>query len=183
MVDRLSRLIAIPSVAGTDAEIDVQHVLADWLRELDCDVDTWQIDLDEAATAEDAPGQEVPRSEAWGVVGTVPGVEDGTPALVFSGHTDVVPTGDPRLWDGDPFVPRLVDGSIHGRGACDMKGGWSPPGALAAMRTAGCPAGPARGAARRGRRGGRRARRLRDTPARAQRRRVRHHRADRAAPS
>ena len=104
VVDRLSRLIAIPSVAGTDTEIDVQHVLADWLRELDCDVDTWQIDLDEAATAEDAPGQEVPRSEAWGVVGTVPGVENGTPALVFSGHTDVVPTGDPSLWDGRPLV-------------------------------------------------------------------------------
>jgi acetylornithine deacetylase len=138
VVDRLSRLIAIPSVAGTDAEIDVQHVLADWLRELGCDVDTWQIDLDEAAAAEDAPGQEVPRSEAWGVVGTVPGAEDGTPALVFSGHTDVVPPGDPSLWDGDPFVPILVDGSIHGRGACDMKGGLvASLAALAAVRSAG----------------------------------------------
>src|SRR3954454_22952405 len=39
VVDRLCRLIAIPSVDGTDAEIEVQHVLADWLRELDCDVD------------------------------------------------------------------------------------------------------------------------------------------------
>jgi acetylornithine deacetylase len=138
VVDRLSRLIAIPSVDGTDAEIEVQHVLADWLRELDCDVDAWQVDLDEAATAVDAPGQEVPRSEAWGVVGTVPAAEDGTPALVFSAHTDVVPPGDLSLWDGDPFVPRLVDGSIHGRGACDMKGGLvAALAALAAVRSAG----------------------------------------------
>ena len=138
VVDRLSRLVAIPSVDGTDAEIEVQHVLADWLRELDCDVDAWQVDLDEAATAVDAPGQEVPRSEAWGVVGTVPAAEDGTPALVFSAHTDVVPPGDLSLWDGDPFVPRLVDGSIHGRGACDMKGGLvAALAALAAVRSAG----------------------------------------------
>jgi acetylornithine deacetylase len=138
VVDRLSRLIAIPSVDGTDAEIEVQHVLADWLRELDCDVDAWQVDLDEAATAVDAPGQEVPRSEAWGVVGTVPAAEDGTPALVFSAHTDVVPPGDLSLWDGDPFVPRLVDGSIHARGACDMKGGLvAALAALAAVRSAG----------------------------------------------
>ena len=81
VVDRLSQLIAIPSVDGTDAEIEVQHVLAGWLRELDCDVDTWQIDLDEAATAADAPGQEVSRTEAWGVVGTAPAAEAGTPAL------------------------------------------------------------------------------------------------------
>jgi acetylornithine deacetylase len=138
VVDRLSRLIAIPSVDGTDGEIEVQHVLADWLRELDCDVDTWQIDLDEAATAAGAPGQEVTRTEAWGVVGTVPAAEGGTPALVLSGHTDVVPPGDLSLWDGDPFVPRLIGGAIHGRGACDMKGGVvASLAAVAALRTAG----------------------------------------------
>jgi acetylornithine deacetylase len=137
VVDRLSRLIAIPSVDGTDAEIEVQHVLAGWLRELDCDVDAWQIDLDEAATAADAPGQEVDRSEAWGVVGTAPSAEGGTPALVFCGHTDVVPPGDLTLWTGDPFVPRIVDGAIHGRGACDMKGGViAALAAMAAVRTA-----------------------------------------------
>lgn len=138
VLDRLSRLIAVPSVDGSDAEIEVQHVLAGWLRDLDCDVDTWQIDLAEAATADDAPGQEVERTEAWGVVGTVPAAEEETPALVFCGHTDVVPPGDLSLWDGDPFVPRLVDGAVHGRGACDMKGGVvASLAALAAVRTAG----------------------------------------------
>ncbi|UOX99863.1 ArgE/DapE family deacylase [Blastococcus sp. PRF04-17] len=138
VVDRLSQLIAIPSVDGTDAEVEVQHVLAGWLRELDCDVDVWQIDLDEAATAADAPGQEVDRIEAWGVVGTMPAAEAGRPALVLSGHTDVVPPGDLSLWDGDPFVPRLVDGAIHGRGACDMKAGVvASLAAVAALRTAG----------------------------------------------
>jgi acetylornithine deacetylase len=138
VVDRLTRMVAVPSVGGTPAESEVQHQLAGWLDELGCDVDTWQIDLAEAATAADAPGQEVERTEAWGVVGTVPAAESGAPALVFSGHTDVVPPGDLTLWDGDPFVPRLVGGDLHGRGACDMKAGVvASLAALAAVRAAG----------------------------------------------
>src|SRR5215218_7151243 len=138
VVDRLSAMVAVPSVGGTAAESEVQHQLAGWLDELGCDVDTWQIDLAEAATAADAPGQEVERSEAWGVVGTLPAAEVGRPALVLSGHTDVVPPGDRALWDGDPFVPRIADGAVHGRGACDMKAGVvASVGALAAIRAAG----------------------------------------------
>jgi len=137
-VDRLRRLIAVPSVGGTPAESEVQHLLGDWLEDLGYTVDRWPIDLAEAATAPDAPGQEVTRTEAWGVVGTYPGAEDGDPALVFSGHTDVVPPGDPDLWPGDPFVPRLDGGAVHGRGACDMKAGVvASLAALAAVRAAG----------------------------------------------
>ncbi|SFE13674.1 ArgE/DapE family deacylase [Blastococcus tunisiensis] len=137
-VDRLTRLVAVPSVGGSDAECEVQYLLADWLDELGCEVDHWSIDLGDAASAPDAPGQEVTRTEAYGVVGTVAGAEDGRPALVLSGHTDVVPPGDLDLWAGDPFAPRLIDGAVHGRGACDMKGGVvSALAALAAIRAAG----------------------------------------------
>jgi acetylornithine deacetylase len=116
----------------------VQHQLAGWLDELGCDVDAWQIDLHEAATAEGAPGREVERTEAWGVVGTLPASESGRPALILSGHTDVVPPGDLTLWDGDPFVPRIVGGDLHGRGACDMKAGVvASLAAVAAIRAAG----------------------------------------------
>ncbi len=138
IVERLSALVGVPSVGGTPAESEVQHLLARWLTELDCDVDLWPIDLAEAATAADAPGQEVVRTEAWGVVGTVPGTEDGVPALIFSGHTDVVPPGDRSGWAGDPFVPRRIGGELHGRGTCDMKGGVvASLAAVAALRTAG----------------------------------------------
>ena len=137
-VSRLRELVAVPSVGGTAAECDVQHLVGDWLEELDCAVDRWPIDLAAAATAPDAPGQEVERTEAWGVVGTAPAVEEGLPALVFSGHTDVVPPGDRALWPGDPFEPRVADGAVHGRGSCDMKAGVvAALAALAAVRTAG----------------------------------------------
>ena len=137
-VARLRDLVAVPSVGGTPAESEVQHLVADWLEELDCAVDRWPIDLAAAATDPDAPGQEVERTEAWGVVGTAPAAEDGLPALVFSGHTDVVPAGDRALWSGDPFDPRVSDGAVHGRGSCDMKAGVAATlAALAAVRTAG----------------------------------------------
>jgi acetylornithine deacetylase len=131
-VDLLRRAIAVPSVGGTDAEIEIQHLISDELTGLGCDVDRWEIDLAAAATAADAPGQEVRRTEAWGVVGTVAAAETGDPSLILSGHSDVVPAGDLGLWPGDPFVPRLDDGSVHGRGACDMKGGLVA--AIAAVR-------------------------------------------------
>jgi acetylornithine deacetylase len=138
LVQRLRTLVAVPSVGGTDAESEIQHLVAGRLDELGCDVDRWEIDLDAAAAAPDAPGQEVERSEAWGVVGTLPGAEDGVPALVLCGHTDVVPAGDRTLWPGDPFEPRIADGAVHGRGACDMKAGVAAVlGALAALRAAG----------------------------------------------
>ncbi len=137
LVDRLRELVAVPSVGGTAAECEAQHLVAGWLTGLGADVDVWPIDLQAAAAAEDAPGQEVDRTEAWGVVGTVGG-GDGEPGLVLSGHTDVVPAGDPALWPADPFTPRVADGRLHGRGACDMKGGVvAALGVVRALRAAG----------------------------------------------
>ncbi len=47
------------------------------------------------------------------------------PVFVIAGHTDVVPVGDAAAWTRDPFGGVLEDGMVHGRGACDMKGGLS----------------------------------------------------------
>jgi succinyl-diaminopimelate desuccinylase len=43
----------------------------------------------------------------------------GAPHFGFAGHLDVVPPGEG--WSGDPFVPRIEDGRLIGRGANDMK--------------------------------------------------------------
>ena len=48
------------------------------------------------------------------------------------------PAGDPALWPGDPFTPRVDHGAVHGRGTCDMKGGLvAALAAVQALRTAG----------------------------------------------
>ncbi|KPI84921.1 Acetylornithine deacetylase-like protein [Leptomonas seymouri] len=41
--------------------------------------------------------------------------------IVLSGHTDVVPVEGQR-WDTDLFVVVGREGTLHGRGACDMRG-------------------------------------------------------------
>ncbi|MGD0722361.1 MAG: succinyl-diaminopimelate desuccinylase [Roseiarcus sp.] len=64
------------------------------------------------------------------------------PHIVFAGHTDVVPPGDPARWRFDPFSGEIADGMIWGRGACDMKGGLAAAVAAATRFVArGAPAG------------------------------------------
>jgi len=43
--------------------------------------------------------------------------------LIFNGHLDVVPSGDPVQWSYPPFGAKVSRGRIYGRGASDMKGG------------------------------------------------------------
>lgn len=49
------------------------------------------------------------------------GPPDTDGGIVLSGHTDVVPV-EGQDWTGNPFVTRIKDGRLYGRGACDMKG-------------------------------------------------------------
>ena len=74
-------------------------------------------------------------SRRVGVVGTLPGeAAEAMPALVLQGHLDVVPPGDPENWLGsNPFSAEIRDGSLFGRGACDMKAGVAAN--LAVLRT------------------------------------------------
>jgi succinyl-diaminopimelate desuccinylase len=46
----------------------------------------------------------------------------GAPHLMFAGHTDVVPPGDPKAWSHAPFSADIDNGVLYGRGAVDMKG-------------------------------------------------------------
>jgi succinyl-diaminopimelate desuccinylase len=46
----------------------------------------------------------------------------GSPHLMFAGHTDVVPPGDPKIWSHPPFSAEIDNGMLYGRGAVDMKG-------------------------------------------------------------
>lgn len=43
--------------------------------------------------------------------------------LILNGHVDVTSAEPRAAWSSDPFVARLRDGRLYGRGACDMKGG------------------------------------------------------------
>lgn len=137
LVALLRELIAVPSVTGSAAESDLQHLLAPRLDALAMNIDLWRFDLAALRADPDFPGTEVDRTEAWGLVGTTAAAGDG-PGLILQGHVDVVPPGDPAGWPGNPFDPRIDGGIVHGRGACDMKAGVAANlAAVAAIRAAG----------------------------------------------
>ncbi len=119
LAEDLAALVRVPSVTGDEDAVQAQ--LADRLEALGLTVEVFHPDP-AAIRADPAwPGEEVARTSLPVVIGRV-GMPGGI-RLILSGHVDVVPTGDPRTWSGDPWSGELRDGELHGRGACDMKGG------------------------------------------------------------
>jgi acetylornithine deacetylase len=138
LVRDLVALVGVPSVSGSAAESELQHLLAKQLSHLDLQLDLWPLELDELTADPDFPGWEVARTESWGLVAATATTD--VPGLVLQGHVDVVPPGDRARWSGDPFVPRLEGRRVHGRGTVDMKGGVvANLAALRAVKEAGIP--------------------------------------------
>lgn len=123
VVADLVELVRIPSVSGTDEENALQHLLSERLAEHGLEVDSWSIDLSATLAADDFPGVEVDRTEAWGAVARLPGRGDGS-SLLLDAHVDVVPAGRLDTWgEAGPFGAAIRGGQVHGRGTCDMKAG------------------------------------------------------------
>lgn len=137
LVDDIACFVRVPSVSGSPDELGAQLEMARRLADGGLEVDQWEIDVTTLSADADFPGMEVERSTALGVVGRLPGAGGG-PTLMFDGHVDVVPTGDPGAWTYDPFAGAVEHDRIVGRGSADMKSGllaahW----AVQAIRSAG----------------------------------------------
>jgi len=119
LIADLVELVRIRSVTGDEGAVAAG--LADRLEALGLAVEVFHPDPAAVREDPDWPGEEVVRTSLPVVIGRV-GRTGGT-RLVLSGHTDVVPAGDPGTWTGDPWSGEVRDGWLYGRGACDMKGG------------------------------------------------------------
>ena len=53
-------------------------------------------------------------------------IGNGKRVIVYDSHLDTVGVGDPATWGWDPFIGKVENGILYGRGACDEKG--STPG-------------------------------------------------------
>jgi acetylornithine deacetylase len=119
LVRDLVDLIRIPSITGSE-----EAVASDLARRLeDAGMAVEVVRPDPAAIRADPawPGEETTRSSLPVVIGRIG--RAGGRRVILSGHTDVVPPGDPATWTVDPWGAEVHDGDLYGRGACDMKGG------------------------------------------------------------
>ena len=108
-------------------EKDCQMFVADFLRDIGCEVDVFEPPEVGGLTDHTAfwPRHDyTDRPNVVGVLTSRPGGTrgpDGKSSLLFTGHVDVVPVvGEGRFgwWDGT-----IEDGKLYGRGSNDMKGG------------------------------------------------------------
>lgn len=118
--DRLVDLVRYPSFDGAEENIIVR--IADLLQGIGAEVDVWHDDAVSLASLEGYPGHEVSRAKIPVVAGRLRGSRPG-PAVMITGHVDVVPPGDISQWSADPFSGTIDGDRLYGRGSCDMKSG------------------------------------------------------------
>jgi len=102
-----SSLISFQTVAPKGSERECAKFLFDYLNDMkvaDSEIEIYEFDENRA-----------------NIVATFGTKKD--PGLILSGHMDVVPVGDEKLWQTDPFHSEVRDSRLFGRGAADMKSG------------------------------------------------------------
>lgn len=104
LIELVSSLIQIKSENPTGTQRDVIDFVKNYLAEAG-------IEHEEVGCNTDHPC----------VVAKV-GSEEGF-SMIMNGHVDVVPAGDLKQWDFDPFSGEITDSQILGRGTSDMKAG------------------------------------------------------------
>lgn len=110
MVETQSRLVALPAispVSGGEGEKAKVEYLAGLLR-------SWGLEVAEYR----APDRRAPAGYRPSLTARLRG-RNPRPALWLMTHVDVVPSGPRDLWQSDPFVARVENGRIYGRGTED----------------------------------------------------------------
>jgi len=101
----VSRVALAPEVGGT-GEADKAAFLTEVLK-------SWGLEVHNYP----APDDRVPGGSRPNLVAYLPGHRPEK--LWVLSHTDVVPPGDPSLWDSDPFTLRVDGDRLYGRGTED----------------------------------------------------------------
>ncbi|MCK9905271.1 peptidase, partial [Frankia sp. Cpl3] len=103
-------------------ERSVQESIASHLATMGMEVDSWVMEGDELIKHPYFVSPRDTFENSPNVVGVWKGTGGGR-SLILNGHVDVVPAGDQKQWDNDPFSGEVIDGKLFGRGSTDMKGG------------------------------------------------------------
>jgi succinyl-diaminopimelate desuccinylase len=105
ILELASTLVGCDSVAPPGKEYEASGRIAEILSDIGLDVTLQHVD-----------------EKRFNVIARMKGT-GGPATLMYSGHIDVVPAGDEKLWKHPPFRCMQEGGLLYGRGTCDMKGG------------------------------------------------------------
>ncbi|MEE9151745.1 MAG: M20 family metallo-hydrolase [Thermoplasmata archaeon] len=112
MVETLGNLIKIPAISpksGGEGEVKKAGYIYDFIS---------KIGFDEVERI-DVPDEESHDRVRPNIIAKIKGEGKTNQNIWVVVHMDVVPEGDLKLWETDPFTPVIKDGKIHGRGTED----------------------------------------------------------------
>jgi len=115
IIELQTLLTSIPAIApegGGDGESKKCDALEAWLKNKGF----------ENIERFEAPDSRVSSGVRPSLVVTIPGQDDSQRVWVMA-HMDVVPVGDPKLWNADPWKVIEKDGRLYGRGVEDNQQG------------------------------------------------------------
>jgi len=108
----LSGIPAISPISGGEGEYKKVHALEEWLRSKGFDDFNYI----------NAPDEKAFKGIRPSLILTIPGKKQDRNFWIMS-HVDVVPPGDLKLWNTDPFKVVEKDGRLYGRGVEDNQHG------------------------------------------------------------
>lgn len=103
-------------------EASAQAVVLEKCRELGLVIDLWEPDIQELKAHPEFVSTRKSFKESPNLVAVMKG-SGGGKSIILNGHIDVVPEGELKQWEQDPYLGYVLDGKLYGRGATDMKGG------------------------------------------------------------
>ncbi|WP_028399618.1 peptidase [Ectobacillus panaciterrae] len=116
----LKRLVQERSVSGEESK--AQAIIIEKMRELGLSLDIWEPPYSEMKKHPYFVSPRKHFNDSPNVVATLKGTGGGK-SLILNGHIDVVPEGEMKQWEYDPYGGEVVGNRLYGRGAADMKGG------------------------------------------------------------
>lgn len=103
-------------------EATAQAIILEKCRELGLEIDIWEPNIRTLQYHPEFVSNRTTFKDSPNIVGVLKGAGGGK-SIILNGHIDVVPEGDLKQWEEDPYQGVIKDGKLYGRGSTDMKGG------------------------------------------------------------
>ncbi len=110
MIEMQCRLCALPAISPKSGG-EGEKAKADYLKQT---LTNWKLEVEELR----APDPSAPCGYRPNLIVRLPG-KKAKPVIWVMTHLDVVPPGPRELWQSDPFVARIEERKIYGRGVED----------------------------------------------------------------